>query len=403
MATLISSPATVSVTSFPYSLPTSPGQVVLIGTNFLHDIRPSSFSAFDWDYATMGYYGGGVFVEDYSQGGAWVVAGSGGHNVPPNVGAAIFDFQDATWKRKDNANGVQWQRDDYVTGEIIYHPTNYPSGILRNSSPQTIPAPGHLYATARPRMTGGGTMGSVLHLASIWQGVDTATGFTLGACHYSHAMNLQTGLWTRVSTNRIIDARHDSGAVSEYFSSAYDAATNRYYLIRRQQAGSRLDYLDGNDWTWKQHSVLFPSAGDLFTQNCFIDQARRLLVVGNTPNMLFGLRLDNPGGGWQRLSKTGPEPDNQSQWALYPPDGCYYTKNDASSNQIFKLTPPAVNADSFAGTWTSTTVTLSATLPRDAGWFEQGPRHHNRLFYVPSIQRLAWIAGNGNRVAILKP
>ena len=31
MAMLISSPATVSVTSFPYSLPTSPGQVVLIG------------------------------------------------------------------------------------------------------------------------------------------------------------------------------------------------------------------------------------------------------------------------------------------------------------------------------------------------------------------------------------
>ncbi len=92
MATLISSPATVSVTSFPYSLPTSPGQVVFIGTNFLHDIRPAPFSAYDWDYATMGYYGGGVFVEDYSQGGAWAVAGSGGHDVPPNIGACIFDF-----------------------------------------------------------------------------------------------------------------------------------------------------------------------------------------------------------------------------------------------------------------------------------------------------------------------
>ena len=50
MTLLISSPATVSVTSFPYSLPAS-GQASLIGNNFAEDVRPPSHSAYQWNYA----------------------------------------------------------------------------------------------------------------------------------------------------------------------------------------------------------------------------------------------------------------------------------------------------------------------------------------------------------------
>ena len=42
MPLLTSAPATVSVTSFPYSLPNSPGEVALIGTNLARDVRPST-------------------------------------------------------------------------------------------------------------------------------------------------------------------------------------------------------------------------------------------------------------------------------------------------------------------------------------------------------------------------
>ncbi|MBA2413894.1 MAG: hypothetical protein H0V63_13890, partial [Burkholderiaceae bacterium] len=91
---LTSAPATLSVTSLPYALPPS-GQAALIGSNFAENVRPPTHSAFDWDYALFRFYGGGTFVDDYSAAGAYVVAGSGGHAVPPNFGGCLFDFADA--------------------------------------------------------------------------------------------------------------------------------------------------------------------------------------------------------------------------------------------------------------------------------------------------------------------
>ena len=122
MTTLLtSSPATLSVTSFPYSLPAS-GQAALIGANIAADVRPATHNVYEWNYALFFFYGGGTFVEDYSAGGAYVIAGSGGHAVPPNFGGCLFDFADATWKRIDNANGMPWIKRDLnapgFSGEI---------------------------------------------------------------------------------------------------------------------------------------------------------------------------------------------------------------------------------------------------------------------------------------------
>ena len=50
-------PTTVSVTSFPYSLPPS-GEAVLIGNNFAENVRPPTHSAFEWNYAVFFFYGG---------------------------------------------------------------------------------------------------------------------------------------------------------------------------------------------------------------------------------------------------------------------------------------------------------------------------------------------------------
>ena len=84
MSVLLSTPATVSVTSFPYSLPAA-GQALLIGNNYAENVRPSTHSAFEWNYALFFFYGGGTFVEDYSAGGAYVIAGSGGHAAVPLI------------------------------------------------------------------------------------------------------------------------------------------------------------------------------------------------------------------------------------------------------------------------------------------------------------------------------
>ena len=93
------------------------GQAVSIGTNVADSIRPAQISRFNWAYSLFQSFGTGALVPDFSSAGAFVIAASGGHNVAPNVDAAVFDFSDATWKLVSNSNGIVPRNEDYTDSE----------------------------------------------------------------------------------------------------------------------------------------------------------------------------------------------------------------------------------------------------------------------------------------------
>lgn len=390
MSVLTSSPALVSVTSFPYSLPGS-GQAMLIGVNSSDSVRPPTHSTYQWNFSLFFFYGGGALVDDYSAGGAYVIAGSGGHNVPPNFGGCLFDFADAKWKRIDNANGMPWINRDLnangFSGEINgAGEINYP-GVSAG-----IPAPAHLYCNVLPltAANGGGSRGSAMILHSAAAGSGSNFGST-----YAHRFDLSTGLWTRHSINR------SSGG---FLSACYDSARNRYYGVRYQiDEGTGIDYLDGADWAWKKEGIGSPTY-DGHNRTAFIDDTRRLLVMQTSTGRLRALDLNNMGAGPVTLRTAGSLPqDNQSRWHLYPADGCWYTYLGNGGNTIHKIQPPAGNP--LTETWTVSTVLIGgaplASQPKEA--IDNGAVHNTRFFYVRAIGCFAWIAGENNQVAILKP
>lgn len=392
MSLLTSTPATVSVTSFPYSLPPS-GQAMLIGANYAESVRPPTHSVYDWNYSLFFFYGGGAFVEDYSAGGAYVIAGSGGHAVPPNFGGCVFDFADATWKRIDNANGMPWMVRDLNSpgnsGEInSFGEINYP-GVSAG-----IPAPAHLYGNVLPlsAANGGGSRGSTLLLRSAYAGYTSNFG-----SEYVHRFDLSTGLWTRHSTNRVT-------AISSFRTACYDAVTDRYYMLRYAlNESANLDYVDGADRTWKTVRIGNP-ADEGNNKSAFIDNTRRLLIMQTSTGKLRAIDLNNMGAAPVILRTAGNlPPDNQSQWQLYPSDGCWYTYLGNGGNTIYKIQPPAGNP--LTETWTVSTVQIGganlASQPADA--IKNGSVHNTRFFYVRAIGCFAWIAGERNQVAILKP
>ena len=379
MSILISTPATVSVTSFPYSLPPS-GQASLIGDNFAEDVRPPSHSAYQWNYALFFFYGGGTFVEDYSAGGGYVIAGSGGHAVPPNFGGCLFDFADATWKRIDNANGMPWRNRDLNSPEInSIGEINYP-GVSEG-----IPAPAHLYGNVQPlsAANGGGSRGSALLLRSQAAGASSNHG-----SGYAHRFDLSTGLWTRQSTNTAIGR-------SRYRTSCYDPATNRYYMIRQElHESGNLDYLDGADWTWKTVGIGRPAAdGD--NKSAFIDDSRRLLIMQTSTGRLRALDLNDLRSGPVTLRTVGSlPPGNQSQWHLYPADGCWYTYMGFGENTIYKIQPPTTNP--LTETWTVSTVEIGgANLAIAVGRrrLKAAPFITHDFSTCRPIGCFAWIAG----------
>lgn len=371
----------------PYSLPAA-GTAVSISSNTANAIKPSVMSAYNWGYSLFNSYGSGTFVPDYSEAGAFVIAGSGGHNAPPNVDAAIFDFSTGAWKLLSNANGIAARSSDFSPSEV----GNY--GELLAATAGQIPAPSHEYAitTYLPSSMGGGPKGSFVKMGSA--AITTAGNFGNGV----HKMDLSTGLWTRMTADKV-------DFLWAYEStSVLDTVAQRIYFIPDSfHSRNALQYYDIATATMKwTGSYPYPAdyTGSEY-QTTWLDPARRLILNMRSGYPLRALDLNNISAGWVTLQTTGSAPSSPNRWAYYEPDGKFYTRGNSSGQVLNRLTPPS---DWKNGTWTYDTVTVSgATLPNYSNVASNGSRHYAKLFYVPALKSLAWISGEANPVVLVRP
>ena len=127
-------------------------------------------------------------------------------------------------------------------------------------------------------------------------------------------------------------------------------------------------------------------------------------LMQTSTGKLRALELDDLRKGPVVLRTVGNlPPDNHSQWHLFPADGCWYTYVGNGGNIIYKIQPPEANP--ITDTWTVSTVEIGgATLAsQPAEVAKTGAVHSTRFFYVRPIGCFAWIAGERNKVALLKP
>jgi hypothetical protein len=351
-------------------------------------------------YSLFDYYGGGVFNPDYSPGGAWTVAGSGGHGVPAaNIGGAVFDFEDATWKLHLPAHTCAVPRGtDFLFSECT-------AGFINGSSPP-CPAPAHQYrkiAHRRPSH-GTGAKGAFMRLRG-----DAAT-HTGGQGTDALMFDWVTNLWTDVSTNSLSTFTGQSTR-----NAHYDVARDRWIIVPHQiNNPQQLLYLTpAGVWSADPISGVASGSGSL---NGFYDEVRDIVVVINPITQLaWGANLASTTA-WTPLTLANAnllESGSECDWAYYPPDGCFYTnRGDGDKTRLVKMTPPPVG-QAFTGTWTVSHSPLSGTLPTiNPDAYPPDPsgnaQHYNRLFYVPSLQLLCWIPGfprntTSDQVFLIKP
>jgi hypothetical protein len=365
----------------PYSIPSS-GAAVAINTNTAQDIRPSSHTSDDWLYCNFQQYGGGTFVEDYSDGGAYVIAGSGGHTGPGYTGALIFDFADAAWKRKDNSNGIANSSAAISSGYDG-------EGELTAATSGNIPAPYHPYALmhALSVANGGGTKGSIVCAYRV--------SATTGATTYMRSMqlDLDTGLWERFSTNGV---NQGGGSYGDNCSSAYDPTENCLYALPSQiHAAQNFGKLPIGSPTWTTVGGYDWPSDRGQSRNCFVHDAARKLVAGTGSGGLRSLDLTSPSSGWVDQTVTGTLPAHDFTWAYYPTNGKWYTRGDTGS--VYELTSTGTN------TWTVTTTSFTGATLANAPSRGNGALHNTRFFYVPAIDCLAWIPSDVDDVVIMKP
>lgn len=372
----------------PYGLPQA-GSAVAIGTNTADAVRPGALSTLNFAYSLFQSFGSGTFVPDYSGAGAFVIAASGGHNVTPVLDAVIFDFEDATWKRLQNANGVAPRVADYRISET----SGSPYYEVPSSSGQ-VPSGVHLYGIASyiPSSKGGGPKGSYLKMGSPAVCVESRQGGGI------HKMDLSTGMWTRATNDTLNDWGYSYDSVA-----VFDPVAGRYYfIIDSFHVYNFLPYLDLADMRVKKTPTYpYPSGGDSTWQTVFLDPVRRLLIAQRPTYPTRALDLNNISAGWVQLNVSGSAPSQANRWAFYQPDGRFYTRTNNSGQTLWRLSAPS--GDWKTGTWTINTVTISgATMPNYTSTGDTN-RHYSSLFYVPYLQCLAWVSGEATRVVLVKP
>ena len=390
----------------PYALP-SPGQAIALGSHTAQDIRPSSYFggyAGSWQYSLFDSYGGGVLVPSFSEAGAYVMAGTGGHNHPDFTGGVAFDFQTGIWKLLPDASGTI-QKSTYPYAYVIEdgdtsspeHELNLPN-INGNPNPNFVPSPPHPYANLMPLPPelGGGPLGSVVYAIQGAQARESRTSSR------SHRFDLSTRTWSRFTSNHLGDLNvklSDSDAPS-----VYDPTAKRIWQLPVQiHSTQTIGYIDLTEASpqWRlSASWPYVSTWDS-THSAWLDDTRRLILM-QSPTRLVALDLNNLTAGPRLLNFTGTLPPSGNRWELYPPDGSFYYKSYAG-NVLWKLTPPTGNP--LTETWSVTSFEVTgATLPSiSAAAQAGGVRHYTRFFYVPSIASFAWIADSFNPVMLIRP
>lgn len=344
-------------------------------------------------------YGSGLFNPYYSDIGAYVMCCTGGHRHQETFGAVLYDFTDRRWVsipavgavERNTAvpfsatNGMPWaeMKDAAATGNIVPAPT-HPFKNLALVSP------------AR----GGGPNGSMIYVGRGSICVEA------NRISVSHKLDLSTGIWTRASSGPMA---YEPGVEA---ITIYDEVTNRYYVFPRAlNDKSRLNYLDGNDWTYKQTEKFpWPKPGITpsgYEKPTLYSYAVRYDAGGKRYGIHFhGLRvqiidLDNWSAGFKELTVTGtPYPDFQNAWAYHEDHGVFYYRMNWNAGQALKrLTPPS--GDPLSGTWKIEDIVIGGDpIPEHDSYNTMAPGYRS-LFYIPKLKSLGWVTQYG--VSLIAP
>lgn len=390
---VVASGAFDSVTP-PYTLPGA-GAAKLIAAAGAHQaVNPGVHSAYNFNYSIFGSYGSGVFNPHWSARGAYMIAGTGGHNHPETFGCVYFDFQSGAW--------------GYIPAVGQADRGSVNDATETNGSPwyemtgTEIPAPPHPYAqqiVMTPSM-GGGDKGSLMYVTR------SAVGIGAKGAPVAHKFSLPGGVWSRVASTSV-----DVGGFP-----IRDASAGRIYMVPGSMwSYNGLRYLRESDWTWQTSTAtgFTPSSGDGSSGSGFLHGRIIVFHQGNGAGggRFVAIDLDNQGAGWTTLTVTGTAADvsYDNCWVYHEAQGVYYRRYaDISGGGtlypqgqvLYKLTPPASNP--LTNTWTISTVTLTGdTVPENANGTSVQTQAYRRLMYVPSIEMLAWVTVNG--VALLNP
>jgi hypothetical protein len=341
-------------------------------------------------------------VEDYSAGGAYVLACNGGHAHGEFTGAAVLDFATGTWAYLPHDNGgpaIGANDYNFTVAEMTGAPYWEVTGSNGLGGNYWVPGPPHPYQNlaAWPAANGGGSKGSVVYVCRGAMGE-----FGTGGSGSVHRFDLSDRRWRRVTNS--VSSRNPAGGNGTFEGSAIlDAARGRVWHVPQNQfAYSTVEFFDLNTQAFGASGAHTAPGVDLGNRQRIWMLSGLLFAQGDN-GTLYVFDPDNAAAGWRQCTVSGGSlPYRLNRFAHFQPNGKLYWINQQGGSTLTRLTPPA---DLINGTWVLDTYTLPEALPALDKTSDPGDlaEQYAFLFYVPSIQRLAWVAGGSTLVRLIYP
>lgn len=392
------------VSSNTAAIPANTVQLIGTGTEQTASARPSGWSAGQWTAAVFYQYSGGCFVPGWGAKGCWAGVGHGGHaaGVNNNVDACIFDFNDDAWKWLPNTNGITHSPTMWSEGST----DGSPYYALSGSSGQ-VPPPHHAYRI---------DVGVGSDVISAWRQYGLESGAAGGGtwrCRLNYAD--QTCTWSRIATTNAGSAWGSyTNGDQEWAMSHHDSVRNLIWahapcLVQSQSIGAISP--SGSSWTSSAMTGLPSTAAQQSGSDRgmpIMDSSRSRIWYVGANNVLYYLPLGTPGTPvpWQIASgatgistaRSGTSgASSRTRWHEYPVadggDGRFYTHAHAGQRILKWFDPDSLE-------FGLTTITQGDAMP---SWNTSYPGHYANFFYVPALRCFAFVPGNNQRVALLRP
>jgi hypothetical protein len=365
-----------------------PGQSANVNLNDLAAINPCPanncwYSRSSKQQAPWRNWNGAAWAHGFSPYGALAFWG-GGHGGGDDVGLTVFDFSTGLWSRigpdnpaaqysgADGESGLDPVFYDYLhEGSYIVpalHTYNYPAYV-----PPNLPGSGPKGSWLMPQLVGGTKSGAI-----------------------PHAVNLETGEWTRFSNGRGISGQ------SPYAGSIEDTRRNRVYWAAI--SGATLNMLNLNEVHPRsiQQVPILPR-GTIFVHGGYY--ARHVYVPESDMAVGFWCRyqetllrsevLDlSPGTPVSRGAPALPEmntllgPGFGVDWCTHTQ--AFYFYEGRGSTRVLKLKPSSLEFHECSWAWTEEVFADPVfDVPSSGG----GSQPFSRWRYVPWLRCFAWSDG----------
>lgn len=378
----------------PYSLPAA-GQARLIGTNTPAAVRPGTFSTAEWNYAIAGSYGAGVYARDYSAGGAYVLAGTGGHGHPSIYGVFGFDYATEAFFYSAAANSGA--ADNPALGVPLAQTNGSP--YFEMNAAAGVPAPPHPYQHAwyRPPSLGGGPKGSFVYPSRAAVCSDSLNSTAV------HAMDLDSRLWTRENNSQAARSAVECSSIWAptlgrvyVIDTALHANSNFvFYTPGTSAAAGAFGTTSGFGFPPSPTGGAYIRAG----QQAYVQGGKEWAVIFRDAQLLVANLTDNTVPTVATVSGTLPSSGSMS-WVFDPVRNKFFGWS-GSGQTLRRLTPPAGSPAS--GTWVLDSITLTGdTVPA----YDGSPGvsvAYRALHYVESLNLLGLFLGGVNPMCLINP